>query len=154
MGVFMGMFASPKKPKNDSATKKKNSKPEINEENDECEECSSSMKNPAQTRMENKEPYAFMQAGTAKPTQKTTKVIVKCNCGFPNSLYIRGEGISGLSWDRGQKMTNIKPDEWVWETDKPFQRCQFKVLINDKQYEAGENHTLDCGKAIICSPKF
>src|ERR1700730_14510198 len=56
-----------------------------------------------------------------KPSQsKFTKIVVKCNCGFPNNLYLRGEGISGLSWDKGVLMKCAKSDEWIWETDKPF----------------------------------
>ncbi len=151
-GPFMSMFESPtKKTKNDQASSaKKNGKQNCTD----CG-CSSTEKKQALSKTEN-QPYNFAQpkvVNQEKPGQKT-KIIVKCNCGFPNSLFIRGEGINGLSWEHGQKMTNIKSDEWVWETDKPFQKCQFKVLINDMRYEQGDNHTLDCGKSIICSPKF
>lgn len=52
-------------------------------------------------------------------------------------------------------MKNVKADEWIWETSKPFStKVKFKVLLNDKEYEAGDNHTLECGKSIICVPEF
>ena len=85
---------------------------------------------------------------------KKTKIIVTCNCGFPNGLYLRGEGIEGLSWDKGTLMTCTKDDEWVWETDADFDKGQIKVLINDKQYELGDNHEIECGTSITFAPKF
>lgn len=83
-----------------------------------------------------------------------TKIVVKCNCGFSNALYIRGQGIPGLSWDHGIQMKNTKADEWTWETDKPFKQAEFKVLLNDKQFEAGENHNVSCGKSCSIKPSF
>lgn len=84
-----------------------------------------------------------------------TKIVIKFNCGFSNNLYIRGEGVQGLSWDKGTLMKCTKEDEWVWETNTPFnKKAQIKVLINDSQYELGENHTIDCGKSFTISPKF
>lgn len=97
-----------------------------------------------------------VEAGKSLSLQngKITKITVKCNCGFPNTLFLRGEGIAGFSWNKGIAMKNVKPDEWTWETDKPFIHGQFKVLINDKQYEVGENHPIDCGTQSICNPRF
>ena len=85
---------------------------------------------------------------------KTTKITVKCNCGFPNNLFLRGEGVNGLNWNKGVAMKNIKADEWVWETSQQFNKAQFKILLNDKQYEAGENHALECGASVRITPKF
>jgi hypothetical protein len=83
----------------------------------------------------------------------STRVVVKCDVGFGNAVYIRGKGAS-LTWDRGVMLHNIKPDEWIWETDIPFSACEFKVLINDKQYELGENHPLTQGSNLQYVPKF
>lgn len=82
-----------------------------------------------------------------------TRIVVKYDVGFSNSLYLRGKGAS-LSWDKGVCLKNLKADEWVWETDAPFTNCEFKVLINDSQYEIGENHRLTCGANIHYTPKF
>ncbi len=89
-----------------------------------------------------------------KAKSKHTKIVVTCNCGFPNNLYIRGEGVKGLSWDKGTLMKCTKDDEWVWETDAFFNHGKVKVLINDKEYELGENHEIDCGASISFAPRF
>lgn len=68
-------------------------------------------------------------------------------------LYLRGEG-PGLDWTRGTKLKAQEADEWIWETDEPFQTGEFKVLINDKTYELGSNHRLYPGASIRINPKF
>lgn len=82
-----------------------------------------------------------------------TRVIARYDVGFGNSLYIRGKG-ANLSWDKGIPMKNIKSDEWVWETDLPMTSGEFKVLINDKRYEAGDNHPLKSDSVIEIAPRF
>jgi hypothetical protein len=82
-----------------------------------------------------------------------TRIVVKFDVGFNNHLFIRGHG-ANLNWDRGVLLKNIKNDEWVWETDLPFTAGEFKVLINDRQYETGENHRLNCGATIQYTPRF
>ncbi len=89
----------------------------------------------------------------AEMTNKKTRVVIKYNCGFSNSLYIRGVG-ANLSWDKGQMLKNVGADEWLWETNAPFKDCEFKVLINDKAYETGENHHLSSGMSVQYTPKF
>lgn len=83
----------------------------------------------------------------------TTRITVKYDVGFNNSVHLRGEG-ANLSWDKGVKLKNIKSDEWSWETNIPFSKCEFKVLINDRQYELGENHKLICGTSYEFTPSF
>jgi hypothetical protein len=82
-----------------------------------------------------------------------TRIIVKYDVGFNNSIYLRGTG-ADLSWERGIMLKNVKSDEWIWETNIPFTHCEFKVLINDRQYEMGENHRLQCGTSFEYSPNF
>jgi|SaaInl8_120m_RNA_FD_contig_71_695919_length_685_multi_4_in_0_out_0_1 hypothetical protein len=82
-----------------------------------------------------------------------TRIIVKCDVGFSNLLYLRGEGAS-LNWEKGIKMKNINADEWIWETDKKFTTCEFKVLLNDDSYESGENHSISCGSSLEYIPSF
>lgn len=88
-----------------------------------------------------------------KNAQKKTKVTIKYDVGFQNQLYIRGKG-ANLTWDKGIPLKNVKSDEWVWETDTNFSTCEFKVLLNDKQYEQGDNHYLTFGSAIVYTPRF
>lgn len=92
-------------------------------------------------------------SGTLQGKGPKTKVIIKYDVGYANDLYIRGKG-ANLNWDKGLKLKNLKHDEWVWETDVPFSACEFKVLINDRIYETGTNHTLNSGSAITYSPRF
>lgn len=84
---------------------------------------------------------------------KRSTVLVKYDIGFGNMLYIRGQG-AGLNWDKGQMMKNVGPDEWKWETDLPFNECEFKVVINDQMYEAGDNHHLARGAKVEYTPRF
>lgn len=83
----------------------------------------------------------------------TTRIIVKYDVGFNNSIYLRGEG-ADLSWERGVMLKNLRADEWIWETNNLFSKCEFKVLINDRQYELGENHHLQCGTSFEYTPTF
>ena len=101
--------------------------------------------NPAKAASKNK--------AVAKPKSKPTQVTVRYDAGFPNNLFIRGSG-AGLSWDRGVPLKNIGYDGWVWETDSHFGECEFKVLINDRHYETGENHHLHEGESIQYTPRF
>ena len=82
-----------------------------------------------------------------------TRIIIKFDVGFGNTLHIRGNG-ANLNWDKGTPMKNIKNDEWVWETDMPFSKAEFKVLINDKHYEIGHNHMIHSGNMIQYTPRF
>jgi hypothetical protein len=82
-----------------------------------------------------------------------TRVIIKYDVGFNNSLYIRGKG-GGLSWDHGIPLRNISPNEWIWESTLPCDDCEFKVLINDKHYETGENHRIYNGGIVQYTPCF
>ena len=93
-------------------------------------------------------------AGTSeKKGSSKTRITVKFDVGFPNQLYIRGKG-GNLSWEKGIAFKNTKSDEWVWETDAAFTQCEFKVLINDRIYENGENHVLNQGASLLYSPQF
>jgi hypothetical protein len=90
---------------------------------------------------------------TNSKAQSKTSITVKYDVGFNNQLYIRGQG-ANLNWNQGQPLKNIKADEWIWETETPFSNCEFKVLINDHQYETGYNHTIQSGSSISYTPTF
>ena len=83
----------------------------------------------------------------------TTRITVRFDVGFSNNVFIRGHG-AGLSWDQGVLLKNVGPDEWVWEAKTPFDDCEFKVLINDQQYEQGENHHVRTGAQLKYTPQF
>ncbi len=88
-----------------------------------------------------------------KNTQSKTKITIKFDAGFSNELFIRGKG-ADLKWEKGLKLVNVKPDEWIWETNTKFTQCEFKILLNDKVYENGENHHLNEGACVQYTPNF
>ena len=106
------------------------------------------------SHLANNQPAKKATKQNGQQTATHTKIVVQCNCGFTNNLYIRGEGVKELSWEKGTLMNCTKADEWIWETDTPFTQAQIKVLINDKEYELGENHAVDCGKQVKFAPQF
>jgi len=99
------------------------------------------------------------QATVKKPTQEIikakmmTRIQVKCDAGFGNTLNIRGQG-ADLSWGKGIPLKNIKNDEWLFETDKTFLEIEFKILLNDLSYETGQNHLIRHGNYLQYHPKF
>lgn len=97
---------------------------------------------------------AKAKAETAnKKKSGTTRITIKYDVGFNNHMFIRGEG-ANLSWDKGTPLKNVKADEWVWETTQSFVNVHFKVLINDKVYEAGDNHHANYGSSLCYTPRF
>lgn len=89
----------------------------------------------------------------AKKKDKTTKVIVKYDCGFSNHLSIRGEG-AGLSWYKGTPLKNLSQDEWIFDVVFPESHLEFKILINDQVFEIGDNHKVKNGQSIQIAPQF
>jgi len=89
----------------------------------------------------------------SKSRMPMSRVTVNFDVGFSNAVYIRGQG-SNLRWDAGILLKNVKADEWVWETNEPFHHIEFKVLINDQQFESGANHVLTPGASIRYTPLF
>jgi hypothetical protein len=101
-------------------------------------------------------PYRTAEVPSKQKEMKSTKtkIVAHIDCGFTNNLFIRGEGISSLSWDKGTQMKNVGPNEWVWESDRPFSTVQFKVLVNDSWFEQGNNHSIAFGQNVEFSPQF
>lgn len=90
---------------------------------------------------------------TERQQQSITRITIRYDVGFNNSLFLRGKG-ANLSWDKGTRLKNVKADEWVFETDLPFTNLEFKVLINDQDFEVGPNHTISHGSTIQFNPRF
>lgn len=74
-------------------------------------------------------------------------------------LFIRGSE-AGLNWSSGIALTYIqkqpqgKIDNWVWESTTSFTNAAFKILLDDKAWETGDNHQIKCGDKIEVYPKF
>ena len=99
---------------------------------------------------------------TCKPKPKTQKAcprkstvaVMKCDIGFGNTLFIRGEGAKNLSWDKGLALTfDEKEQAWCFRTsgNRPI---EFKVLINDSKWSEGENFVLSPGGKQTFEPIF
>ena len=109
-----------------------------------------------------KQPEKCSPCACLAPTKKIesksspTKTVVRVtfDCGFPNTIHIRGEGCASLSWNKGIPMKNVSTNEWIWECPRPFTKLTFKILINDEVYETGENHTISHGDELTIHPTF
>jgi hypothetical protein len=100
-------------------------------------------------------PLSKPQVSNCNPSKSAlkTRVTIRYDVGFNNELYIRGSS-AGLNWNKGKLLDNVESDKWVWETELPFELCEFKVLLNDDQYEIGINHLLSNGSNYEYSPHF
>ncbi|MBS0604048.1 MAG: hypothetical protein JSS60_03310 [Verrucomicrobia bacterium] len=67
-------------------------------------------------------------------------------------VFIRGTG-PGMSWDKGIELKRVN-DKYVFESLKDDAPFEFKILLNDKEWELGENHRFEPGKPLAFSPKF
>jgi hypothetical protein len=60
----------------------------------------------------------------------TARLIVKCNTGFGNALYIKGS-LPGLdNWNAFVLLHCIDAETWILESDQPIQRGEFKLYLN------------------------
>ncbi|MDP1880849.1 MAG: hypothetical protein Q8K60_07910 [Parachlamydiaceae bacterium] len=118
-----------------------------------CSQSSLSIPSPSKPIKPNNSIPSKNQDAQEKKSSYKTRLTIKYDIGYQNKFFIRGKG-ANLSWDKGQEFTNVKPDEWIWETEIPFNQCEFKVLINDEIYEIGENHFLNCGSSVVYTPHF
>jgi hypothetical protein len=87
-------------------------------------------------------------------TTPYTKITIKCDAGFGNTLFIRGNGIPMLSWEKGVPLKNIGADEWLFEINTSFTHAEIQILLNDTQFETGPNHALKCGTNVQYTPAF
>ncbi len=90
---------------------------------------------------------------TVEKTGKKTTLFAKCDVGFGNALFIRGEEAE-LSWEQGFPMENISTDEWKWSTTLSVKSIDFKLLINDHIWSNGENFVAKGGEVSIVQASF
>ncbi len=83
-----------------------------------------------------------------------TIIRAKVNVGWGNQLFIRGEG-ADLSWNQGQAMQNVNDNEWEWTTNNAnSSTLTFKFLINDQQWNNGDNYSTAAGLETTIEPNF
>ena len=86
----------------------------------------------------------------------TIRITVKYEGRSGEKLTIRGNG-PGMSWEKGVELQNLGGDFWVFEIrDDPSIRnnltpdFEYKILLNDQQWESAANHQLgNRGKQVI-----
>lgn len=85
---------------------------------------------------------------------KQTVIQIRCNCGWGNTLSLRGDTIP-LSWERGIRCDCVAPDLWQCVLERPTDGfIEFKTLVNDTVWETGENHRVTVHENIKIVPKF
>lgn len=90
---------------------------------------------------------------STKPANQT-KIVAHIDIGFGNTLYVRGEGCSELSWDKGIPLENVSSSEWSLIIKKVTGKITFKFLINDDIWAEGENLSIQAGSNSTSSPVF
>ena len=88
-----------------------------------------------------------------KTSTKVATALLKCDVGFGNTLFIRGEQ-APLNWDKGIALSYCEKRKcWVFKAELK-KAIEFKVLINDEQWSEGENFVLKPKATTTFEPKF
>ncbi|MBG0831937.1 hypothetical protein HS041_29960 [Planomonospora sp. ID67723] len=82
-------------------------------------------------------------------------VLVHHDAGFGNTITIRGD-IPPLSWSVGRECVNRAADLWECAVVgiPKGQRFEYKILINDRVWSTGANHTGTGGRTHHVRPAF
>jgi hypothetical protein len=99
------------------------------------------------------EPAQWRFRNSWADSHRFTVLAVNLDLGRNNAVFIRGEG-GGLRWDKGQLLTCIDPQTWVWSTRVSNDKLEFQFLLNDEVWEKGEAHILEPGTSIELTPDF
>jgi hypothetical protein len=97
-------------------------------------------------------------ASEAKPTKRRSGLVsirIHYNVGLGNRITVRGD-TDPFRWDRGVDARNTTADVWELQLDRvpAGQTFQFKPLINDTAYSAGENYVGKGRQTLDIYPTF
>ena len=101
-------------------------------------------------------PPTYFHPSTAKlqkNEEKETSISIFMDVGFFNALFLRGTG-PGMSWEKGVPLVNVNANHWEWKSSTPFDEFEFKIVLNDTQFEGGENHRIQFGESLKHTPNF
>ncbi len=87
------------------------------------------------------------------PKRLVTTVTALIDVGFGNALYIRGEG-PGLSWDQGLLLECVDDNKWKITLPESAHPIVCKFLLNDREWNLGEDYTVAPGTSITITPVF
>ena len=98
---------------------------------------------------------AVASVATTSSSAVTTTIKVCYDCGYGNSMTIRGD-TSPLTWTAGVAMTWTTGNVWVYTTTAitSGKSIQFKVLKNDSTWSTGANFTATGGATTTVTPTF
>ncbi len=68
------------------------------------------------------------------PKTPTARIAVAYDAQEGDKLFVR----TSLDWTKGVEM-EFKEGMWVFETTEPFEQLEYKIVLNDNQYEKGPN---------------
>jgi hypothetical protein len=71
------------------------------------------------------------------------QLIVKCNAGFGNALYIKGSLPGLYDWNAFALLKCIDAETWIFESAQPIQRGEFKIYLNKSMED-----TYRCNRSI------
>jgi len=89
----------------------------------------------------------------AKVAPSKTTIIANIDVGFGNALFVRGDG-PGLSWSKGIPMDCAADTTWSLSMSGVRSAFEYKVLINDQYWSAGENEIARPGNLNSVNPRF
>ncbi|OJV57361.1 MAG: alpha-amylase [Cellulomonas sp. 73-145] len=89
------------------------------------------------------------------PARTLTTIRVHYNVGYGNSVSIRGD-TNPFSWTQGIAARNTATDVWEFQLERipAGQSFQFKPLINDTTWSAGNNYIGTGGQTMDIYPTF
>ncbi len=83
----------------------------------------------------------------------TSIIQIKYTAPEGRTPFVRGEGV-GLNWQSGTKMTQVGPDTWELRVQGFFESGSYKIVLDDRDWESGENHLMISGKTVEHTPQF
>lgn len=89
---------------------------------------------------------------TTAAKQAVTVISASVDVGYGNTLFIRGEGADGLSWDVGVALDCVND---IWTLSLPAKKSvTYKFLINDVSWSGGDDYITAAGAKVTQYPSF
>ncbi len=99
-------------------------------------------------------PLAFVPATSSSTLRQApilTEIKIHYKVPVGHTLFIRGSG-AGLNWDFGVPLTKIDEDTYVYRLKGARGNLVYKILLDDTQWEQGEDRRIEQGKTEECTP--
>ncbi len=95
------------------------------------------------------------KAAKKAAAKKASKTVIEAtiDVGFGNALFLRGDA-PGLSWTKGIAMECKGSDSWTITMSGVKSAFDYKILINDLHWSAGENERAKPNAVNASTPRF